>query len=250
MSNEFAPLNDYFNKIFVITLQRSTDRQTHIRKALEGLSYEFFYGADKNDFSIEELKSKNIYDEVLAIEHHRYNKPMNAGQIGCALSHRMIYDKIIKEGLEKVLILEDDTEPLHESISLFSAIIKDLPDDWELLYFDYFKNEIPKPLKKFWYHLQKIGGGLKWSHQIINNLYPKKLSKHIAVAGFHDFTNAYAVTRPGALKLLKMQSPVSYVADNLLAIASSSKKIKAFISYPKLFKQLSQDNSSEFDSLL
>lgn len=246
----YDPLNNFFDKIFVITLERSTNRQVHINKALHGLNYQFFFGADKNNFSLNELKDKNIYNEALAIQHHRYSKPMNAGQIGCALSHKNIYKEIINSGYKKTLILEDDVESADESINLFSEIIKDLPDDWELLYFDYSKNEKPWHFKKYWYHLQRIVGGLKWDHTIISNLYPKKISKHLSVAGFHDYTDAYAVTLSGAKKLLELQSPVSYVADNLLAIASASKKVNAFISHSKLFQQLSQGEASAFDSLL
>jgi len=246
----FESLNNYFDKIFVITLKCSTDRQGNISKVLDGLNYELFYGADKNDLSIEELKDKNIYNEGLAVKHHRYNKPMNAGQIGCALSHTMIYKRIINDGYNKVLILEDDVQPIHESLQFFIDITEELPDDWELLYFDYFKNEKPKPLKKLWYHLQRMAGGLKWDHTIINNLYPKNLGQHISCAGFHDYTDAYGITLSGAKKLLHLQTPVSYVADNLLAIASASKKLNAFITHPKLFNQLSQGESTTFDSQL
>lgn len=246
----FEIFNIFFDKIFVVTLERSANRQKHISEALKGLNYQFFFGADKNNFSLEELKEKNIYNEALSVKHHRYSKPMNAGQVGCALSHRNIYEEILNNRYAKTLILEDDVEAVTESINLFSEIIKELPDDWELLYFDYAKNEDPKHLKKYWYHLQKITGGLKWDHTIINNLYPKHFSKHVSVAGFHDYTDAYAITLTGAKKLLELQSPVSYVADNLLAIASTSKRINAFISHPKLFQQLSQGESTTFDSLL
>lgn len=246
----FDPLNNFFDKIFVITLKRSTHRQAHINKALQGLHYEFFFGADKNNFSIDELKEKNIYNETSAVKHHRYSKAMNPGQIGCALSHKNIYEEIINNGYEKTLVLEDDVEPVMESLHLFSEIINELPGDWELLYFDYSKNEKPQHLKKYLYHLQRIVGRLKWDHTIINNLYPKHFTKHLSVAGFHDYTDAYAITISGAKKLLDLQSPVSYVADNLLAIASASKKVNAFISHPKLFQQLSQGESTTFDSLL
>jgi glycosyl transferase family 25 len=246
----FETFNNFFDKIFVITLERSTNRQAHITKVLEGLDYQFFFGADKNTFSLEDLKEKNIYNEALAVEHHRYNKPMNPGQIGCALSHKNIYEEIINKRYTKTLILEDDVEAVTKSINLFSEIIKELPADWELLYFDYSKNEDPQHLKKYWYHLQKMTGGLKWDHTIINNLYPKHFSKHLSVAGFHDYTDAYAISLSGAKKLLELQSPVSYVADNLLAVASASKKLNAFISHPKLFQQLSQGESTTFDSLL
>ena len=125
-----------------------------------------------------------------------------------------------------------------------------MPADWELLYLDYSKNEKNDILKKNWYHLQKLGGGLKWDHNIINHLYPKRLSPHLSAAGFHDYTDAYAVTLNGAKKLFELQSPVSYVADNLLAIAAASGKVNALISRPKLFQQLSQGGSTTFDSLL
>lgn len=246
----FDAFHNYFDKIYIITLQRSTERQEHIKKVLHGLNYQFFFGSDKNNFSLEELKKKNIYNEAMAVRHHRYSKPMNAGQIGCALSHKNIYEEIINKGYKKTLILEDDVEPADGSINSFTEIIKDLPDDWELLYFDYSKNEKPQHLKRYWYHIERTMIGAKRNHTIIRNLYPKLISKHLSIAGFHDYTDAYAVTLSGAKKLLELQSPVSYIADNLLAVASASKKLKAFISHPKLFQQLSQGESSSFDSLL
>ncbi len=250
MNSNFESLNNFFDKIFVITLQRSTERQTHIKEVLEGLCYEFFYGADKNNFSLQELKDKNIYNDALAIQHHRYNKQMNAGQIGCALSHKNIYEEIINKGYKKTLILEDDIAPVKELLHLFTAIIKDLPPGWELLYLDYSKNESPNNFKKYLYHVQKLAGGLKWNHTTISNLYPKPFTKYLSVSGFHDYTDAYAVSLSAAKTLLKLQSPVSYVADNLLAMASSSKNLNAFISHPKLFKQLSQGQSTSFESTL
>ncbi|HUS02431.1 MAG TPA: glycosyltransferase family 25 protein [Chitinophagaceae bacterium] len=248
--HHFEPLNKFFDKIFVITLERSTNRQEHINEALNGLNYQFFFGADKHNLSLEELRDKNIYNETLAIRHHRYSKPMNAGQIGCALSHKYLYQEIITNEYNRTLILEDDVEPINESLQLFPEIINELPEAWELLYFDYSKNEKPRYLKRYWYHLQKAIGRLKKSHTVISNLYPKNFGKHISIAGFHDYTDAYALTLSGAKKLMELQSPVSYVADNLLAIASASKKINSFISHPKLFTQLSQGESSSFDSLL
>jgi glycosyl transferase family 25 len=247
---KFEVLNNFFDKIFVLTLERSVNRQEHINKVLNGLHFQFFFGADKNDFSLQELKEKNIYNEAMAVKHHRYSKPMNAGQIGCALSHKNMYEEIVNLGYKKTLILEDDVEPNDGSLNFFLNIINELPPDWELLYFDYAKNEKPKHLKKYWYHLEHTMIGAKRNHTIIRNLYPKLISKHLSIAGFHDYTDAYAITLSGAKKLLELQSPVSYIADNLLAIASASKKIKAFISHPKLFQQLSQGESSHFDSLL
>ncbi len=81
MENTFDASNNFFDKIFVITLERSTNRQDHINKALDGLNYQFFLGTDKNNLSLQELNDKNIYDEKLAMKRHRYSKPMNEGQV-------------------------------------------------------------------------------------------------------------------------------------------------------------------------
>lgn len=246
----FELLNNFFDKIFVISLERSTDRQEHINEVLHGLNYQFFYGADKNNLCLQELKDKNIYNEKSAIRHDRYSRAMKAGQIACAISHKNLYEEIITNEYKRTLILEDDVEPIHGSLQLFPQITAELPGNWELLYFDYSKNEKARHLKRYWYHLLRTTGGIKRDHTVIKNLYPKHFSKHLSVAGYHDYTDAYAVTLPGAKKLTEMQSPVSYPADSLLAMAAASKKVNAFISHPKLFTQLSQSETSAFDSLL
>lgn len=241
----YQPLNNFFDKIYVITLYRAVERQEKIKTVLTGLNYSFFYGADKKEFSIEELKAKKIYDEAKAMQHHRYSKPMNGGQIGCARSHAMIYEDIIKNNYQKALILEDDAVPSEHGINTFTAVINELPADWEMLYLDYAKNENAPAtgfLKKIVYHLQHTLGVLKWNHQMISNLYAKKISAHIAKAGFHDYTDAYAVTNTGAKKLLQLQTPISFVADNLLAHASTNEIVKTYITLPKIFEQESQQS--------
>ena len=120
----FQPLNEYFDKIYVVTLKRATDRQEMIREHLEGLHYDFFWGQDKLELDIPTLKAEAIYDEKLAIAHSRYNKPMTPGQIGCACSHVKIYEDIIKNNYSRVLILEDDVIVDLKNIAHFYSIIK------------------------------------------------------------------------------------------------------------------------------
>src|ERR1043165_4611356 len=115
----FSLLNSFFDKIYVITLQRAVDRHAHVKKELDGLHYEFFFGKDKQTFLIDDLKTKGIYNEALAKEHHRYNKPMQGGQIGCAWSHAEVYRKVVANNYQKVLILEDDVVIDKDNAKLF-----------------------------------------------------------------------------------------------------------------------------------
>ena len=237
---DFSTFNDFFDHIYVITLSRAISRQGVIRQNLQGLNYEFFFGVDKQEHPISDMIRDGIYDEAKAIKNQRYNKTLTGGQICCAWSHKKVYEDVIKKGYQKVLILEDDVIASDDISSLFSSLLKELPQNWELLYLDYIKNETPNIFKKYWYHIQKKTGALNLSHQTITNLYPKKTGKYIAVAGFHDYTSAYAITASAAVKLLQLQTPIAHVADNLLAYASTIKLINGFISIPKLFSQLSK----------
>jgi glycosyl transferase family 25 len=239
----FTQLNAYFDKVFVITLQRAIDRQMHIHQALQGLQYELFYGKDKQEFTVEDLEKKGIYSDSLARKHHRYGRSLPAGMIGCSWSHVEVYKKVIREGYRKVLILEDDVVIDQLQVNIWPDVVNELPADWELLYLGFAEKESIPPLaflKKAVYHLQRAFGRLNYSHTTIENLYPKKLGRYVFRAGYHDCTHAYGLTQGGAKKLLALQTPISFVADNLLAHAATNKLVKAYIVQPKLINQLYQ----------
>jgi glycosyl transferase family 25 len=243
----FQQLNSFFDHIYVITLERATDRHEHIRKELAGLNYGLFFGKDKQQFSIEALKASRAYDEEAAKKHHRYSKPMQSGQIGCAWSHAEVYKDILSKGHQKALILEDDVVINQKTIHFFQQTMKELPSDWELLYLGYAEREIAPPgliFKKLFYHTLRLFGAVKFSHTTINHLYPKKLSTHIAEAGYHDCTHAYAITKSAAEKLLRLQQPISFVADNLLAHAITNQLVKGYITRPQFILQQYQVGTS------
>jgi glycosyl transferase, family 25 len=239
----FSDLNRFFDKVFVITLQRATDRHAHIQQELNGLQYELFYGKDKQAFSVTDLEQTGIYSESLSRKHHRYGKAMQPGMIGCAWSHQEVYKIIIQGGYQKVLILEDDVVINKTGVTIWPQALCELPPDWELLYLGFAEKETVPPLaafKKAVYHLQRLLGRLNYSHKTISNLYPKKTGRYVSKAGYHDCTHAYGLTLSGAKKLLALQTPVSFVADNLLAHAATNEVVKAYIVQPKLINQLYQ----------
>ena len=168
--------------------------------------------------------------------------------LGCAMSHRMVYEDMLVKGYKNALVLEDDVR-LDERVEHIARALTEIPDNWGLLYFDYSKHE-RKPLvgglKQMAYHVQRFFGAISYSHKSINNLYAVPFSQHWLKAGYHDYTDAYAISRSGAATLLKLQTPLQWVADNLLAFASTNKLVEAFAIKEKLFFQTSQtfDKSS------
>jgi glycosyl transferase family 25 len=169
----------------------------------------------------------------------------------CALGHVKIYKDIIASGYKRALILEDDAIPVKEALEQFPSIIREIPDDLEVLYLGYEKNEgtgMKSKLKHFFYQLFPSNSQLKLNRQIFANYYPKPVSTHIAKAGFHDCTHAYGITQEGAKKLLTAQQPVRFHPDNLLSYLNCTGKLNGYIARPKLFKQLSAF-SHQVDSL-
>lgn len=239
----FELLNNFFDKIFVVTLYRATERQLKIKKELSGLNYEFFYGIDKRDNTIEEVKDKNIYDEAASMHLARTGSKMTLGNICCSLSHCKIYESTINNNWQKVLIFEDDVVAVEENVLAIKNILSQLPATWELLYLGWAKNETSNfatRLNQTLYHIKYSIGMLKWNHKQINNIYPKPFSTNLRKAGFHDCTHAYAITLSAAKKLLQLQTPVVFNADDLLSHAITTELIEGYISVPKIFNQTSQ----------
>jgi glycosyl transferase family 25 len=101
---------------YVINLARSLDRRAHITAELKktGLDYEIITAVDGCDLN---LHDPTIVDSSLLA---RCSFP--AGTVGCALSHLHAYQKIVADGLDEALILEDDVTLPADLGSLVDAL--------------------------------------------------------------------------------------------------------------------------------
>jgi glycosyl transferase family 25 len=246
----FDSLNNFFDKIYVLTIPSATERQKEFAQAMKGLNYHFFYGMEKQALISGQPAISSIYNDAMAKRNQRYGKSMTAGEIACAWGHRKIYEDMIANNVSRALIFEDDVFPLEENTRHLNDILASLPAGWDVLLFDYDKNENPVPFKKVVYHLQHLFGFLNWNHTLINNLYPRAVNKHWKTAGYHDFADAYALTNNAARRLIELQTPLSAVADNLLANAVTKEHLKGFISVPKLFAQRSAGKFKTIETLI
>jgi glycosyl transferase family 25 len=233
-------LQHYFDKIFVLSLPRFIGRHKRVLQNLQGLPFEFFWGSDKLKLDSKRLQQDGIYDEQKATALQRLGRVMNLGEIACALSHRSIYETMIRKGWKRVLVMEDDVLPCYEVLSSLPDALLELPADWELVYLGYLKHEKVTPrlrVKQLFYKLLSLAGLMKWNYTMVCNLLPKPYSTHLKKAGFHDCTHAYAITLEAAKKLLVEQTPVVYRSDDLLSATNMKGKLKAFVTEPKYFDQ-------------
>lgn len=103
-------------RAYVINLARSPERRAHIRAELDrvGIDYEFIEAVDGRDIDV---RDPQIIDpEVLDTTWFR------AGVAGCAFSHLRIYKKILEDGQESALVLEDDVTLPADLIDLADSL--------------------------------------------------------------------------------------------------------------------------------
>ncbi|MEO7046084.1 MAG: glycosyltransferase family 25 protein [Ferruginibacter sp.] len=97
-------------KVFIINLKRSPERREEMIRQMNlyGLKYEFFDAVDGTLLPSEVIEKSRTRSNKWYKEDEGPSQSMKLGEIGVALSHYEIYQKIIKENLELAIILEDD----------------------------------------------------------------------------------------------------------------------------------------------
>ncbi|CAG6013150.1 unnamed protein product [Menidia menidia] len=114
---------------------------------------------------------------------------LTRGEIGCFLSHHSIWKKVIEQGLQKVLLLEDDVRFEPRFKRRLQAIMDDIERvqlDWDLIYVGRKRMQVQQPE-------QSVEG--------VNNLGVNNLVE----ADYSYWTLAYALSQRGAKKLLDAQ---------------------------------------------
>jgi glycosyl transferase family 25 len=106
---------------YVINLARSLDRRAHITAELKktGLDYEIITAIDGREL---DLNDPTIVHPSLLTS----STPFPAGMAGGGLSHLSAYRKIIADGLDKALVLEDDVILPADLGSLIDAVADQL----------------------------------------------------------------------------------------------------------------------------
>lgn len=236
----YRRLNNFFDHIYLITLRRSEERHARIREILNGLNYEMFWGVDGNHLTDRQLEE--IYDEKLSKLKNPSKRKLTLGEIGCALSHKKVYEDILANGYRNALILEDDLMVNSDTSEILSKALEELPADWELLFLGYLNNNerVTLPIKfriQVAYPILSMLGFTHYNARQLRQKYPRPYSEHLHRAGYHDGSHAYGVTASGVKKILKDQTPVSLASDNALGFMCMKESINAFMIKQRVFLQ-------------
>jgi GR25 family glycosyltransferase involved in LPS biosynthesis len=129
-------INEYFKNVYCVNLDKRIDRWQQAQQ-------EF----DKHNIKVERFS---------AIEGNPDNIQTNIlpGHVGCVLSHYNIVKKASELNLDNVLIFEDDVVFCDDLQLNFEEFIKQVPSDWDMLYFG--GNHNNEPLQQITENVFKI----------------------------------------------------------------------------------------------
>ncbi|MFC3093192.1 glycosyltransferase family 25 protein [Alteromonas sediminis] len=243
-------LNQHFDHIYVLTLKQAEARQHNIRRILNGCNWSFFYGCDKHNLDPENLEAKGLYDDIKHKATKRTSRSMKLGEVACSISHKMMYQDMLDNGYEHVLILEDDVLPLPERIMCLTQELEQLPNDWEVLMLGYYGAKLPQLKYRIQQNVYRLFRTLKlfnWHHVSkawIDNICMQPVSESWYEIGKVLGTHAYAINRSAAQKFLDYQSPVILQADRIFNYYKAAHPLKAYAPKQVYFtlSELSQES--------
>ena len=121
--------------VYVINLKKDIDKRERIKNRLSKANllnkttiFEAIYGKELDNQFYKE-NNITIYNDWRDPNSAR---PITKGEIGCALSHYFIWEKIVSEKQDNVLIIEDDADFGNVLEHQLDKI--DVPKDYDLLY--------------------------------------------------------------------------------------------------------------------
>ena len=185
--------------IWVLNLKRSPKRRQFMEHQLTsfGLDFEFINAIDGYHLSEKDLAKYSKEQTVKII-----GRELSCTEIGCALSHLLVYHRMVREEIDEVLVLEDDIRITQTLLEILKRRDQ-FPNDYEWISFQTTATKYP------------IGKRIYGKHRACKFLFPA------------ESLLAYLITRKGAQKLLRYAYPIRMPSDCL----TSRKRLTGLVAY-------------------
>jgi len=212
-----------FSEIFVINLDRDSDKLHKVQQEFtkQNLHFTRFPAVDGRKYLQEtpdEIKNQEI--------EYMCQKFCTPSSIGCFLSHRRIWEKIVKDKIPITLICEDDVF-FSKHFKDFDLIWQEVPMDWDMVYLGCLGACNPNQNYSV----------LSWLFSWMGNNPDRgrKITERIFVPDCPSGTHAYALSYEGACKLLDIIKKVTFHVD--VTISRRAKNMNIYAIYPDLIYQ-------------
>jgi GR25 family glycosyltransferase involved in LPS biosynthesis len=205
-----------FDRIYYINLDRRPDRRDNIEKLIKHHKLnditERVPAVDGSKLNLNNISNTIISKKGIDNANNltmRTGVPMTPGAIGCALSHRNVWSKIVDNKINAALIMEDDIKINNNFMNDIEKYSKDLPPSYDIIFIGYH----PASIK----YVEKSN--------FLRNVFLKS-KKVYGLFG-------YVVTLEGAKKLLKL-FPIEDQIDTEIYRGFTTHNIDAYVIRPDL----------------
>jgi GR25 family glycosyltransferase involved in LPS biosynthesis len=191
-----------FDAVYVLNLDRRTDRWQHTQQQLEksklGKQYtvERVSGIDGSTLDFAKLGREGVISPMglerlkLPTDQKLFGMDLTPGAIGCALSHRKVWEIVQQRKNQCALILEDDVEFHPKFARTMTDRWETVPQDWGIVHLGGLDllagGKPPRPY---------LGNGIRYAYQ-----------------GHRELT-AYVVNTASATRCLELSLPMTWQVD-------------------------------------
>ncbi|CAB1317802.1 unnamed protein product [Coregonus sp. 'balchen'] len=171
-----------FDEIFLINLKHRIDRRDRMLSTLSvlGIDITLTEAVDGKALNSSQLQAMGI-DMLPGYKDPYSGRVLTRGEIGCFLSHYNIWKQVVEQGLQLVLVLEDDVRFEPRFRSRLVTIMENVDRvglDWDLIYVGRKRLQVKQPER--------------WVEGVSNLVHPD----------YSYWTLGYALSLQGAKRLL------------------------------------------------
>ncbi|XP_053707709.1 procollagen galactosyltransferase 1 [Synchiropus splendidus] len=140
-----------FDEVFMINLERRTDRRERMLRALhdQEIDCKVVAAVDGKAMNISEVHAMGIH-MLPGYSDPYHGRPLTKGELGCFLSHYKIWTEIVERGLETSLVIEDDLRFevfFKRRLMNLMTEVEDERLDWDLIYIGRKRMQVDHPEK-------------------------------------------------------------------------------------------------------
>ncbi|XP_031592411.1 procollagen galactosyltransferase 1 isoform X1 [Oreochromis aureus] len=174
-----------FDEVFMINLQRRTDRRERMLRALheQEIACKVVNAVDGKAMNVSEIHALGIH-MLPGYSDPYHGRPLTKGELGCFLSHYNIWKEIVERSLDTSLVIEDDLRFevffKRRLMNLMSEVERE-GLDWDLIYIGRKRMQVAHPEKA------------------VPNIH------NLVEADYSYWTLGYMISLQGAQKLLKAE---------------------------------------------
>jgi glycosyl transferase, family 25 len=205
-------------QIYVVNLKRREDRRQQMItqfKRYNITNYQFIDAVDGHALTDDVVNS--VYDARMA---KRLLRELTRNELGCAMSHRMIYEAVDREQVPYAIILEDDAIITPEFVRFVTSFSVDSLPQFDCLLLGYlYADRIP---------YRDVTAVLIGDTTFFR--FDDAPSGKREICGTHG----YMITAKSANKLLSLCTPIVLIADYVWNIVPSNVKLVLYGTSPPI----------------